>query len=437
MFARLAFSLPLIASWCLCSAQSPRTLLPISNGRKWAIVVGVSQYTHLSKLEYSSNDAEHFASTLEKSCEFDPNDVTLLADNVPHATTPTAANILGAITDRIDHGDLDKNDLFVFFFSGHGVEIDGKDYLLPADARHETIETDGLNIQDVIDQMRKAHLRNAILVVDACRETPNNTFGAETLRIAKQSRIAVLLSCKPGEQSYEEPDLESGLFTSSLINLLQGSSCVDTATGALWTSDLIAPLDSTVSSIAKKYGVDQDPTALLNDGQDIVLTVKSATATNTTAFLKRNQTLSPDQQVANVLSLSQTQFAKGDYDDACHTLASVEQLAIKDPKFAYEYASAALQLNQQTTYFKVCKIVNDLEPCYYTDMLRLMVDAPIVFEANYEPSAKRMLKMFGFPAWVGMVATSSYDTAFKIRILRESELDWPRPEARCGLPPPK
>ena len=426
---RATLAAALLPVCAFCTAQAPS--LDQTN-RKWAVVVGVSQYPNLGNLDFSSRDAEQFASTLESSCGFDKQGVSLLADGISGGQQPTAANILAALSEKIDHSDLDKNDLFIFYFSGHGIEYNGKDYLLPGDVRHETIETVGLNIQDVIDEMKKARLRNAILVIDACRETPDNSFGAETLHIAKQSRIAVLLSCKPGEQSYERPDLQAGLFTASLINLLKGDSCVDASTGALWTSDLAKPLQGKVEETAKKYGLDQNPTALLNEGQDIVLTVRQATDATANAFEKRNSQLSQDQQIANVLTLAESMFEKGDYQTACKTLQSCEQVAIKDPKFAYAYAGVALNLNLQGLYQHVCSVaVEDDVPSYYGDSLRLMLAGERLTFKDYGAAFHRMIARrtdLGLTL-VGLIQ-ASYPAEQRLTLLHDCESTVDDPEKR-------
>lgn len=70
---------------------------------------------------------------------------------------------------------LAKNDVGLFFFAGHGMQIDGTNYLLATDtdtsgeidAKHSA-----LSLDKVIDTMAKSSASMKVIILDACRNNP-------------------------------------------------------------------------------------------------------------------------------------------------------------------------------------------------------------------------------------------------------------------------
>jgi uncharacterized caspase-like protein len=73
---------------------------------------------------------------------------------------------------------LERGDEVAFFFAGHGVEIGGRNYLLPADipnvspGQELVILRQSLPLSDVIDQFAFRGVRLSVLFIDACRDNP-------------------------------------------------------------------------------------------------------------------------------------------------------------------------------------------------------------------------------------------------------------------------
>ncbi|HUS97906.1 MAG TPA: caspase family protein, partial [Hyphomicrobiaceae bacterium] len=63
----------------------------------------------------------------------------------------------------------------LFYFAGHGVQVDGRNYLLPvgADIQNQTeVLLQGLNLAELLSTMHGAGSRVSIAVLDACRNNP-------------------------------------------------------------------------------------------------------------------------------------------------------------------------------------------------------------------------------------------------------------------------
>jgi uncharacterized caspase-like protein len=63
----------------------------------------------------------------------------------------------------------------VFYYAGHGVQLDGENYLVPIDGsmeREEEVRARSLSAQEVLQKMRRARNRLNLIFLDACRNDP-------------------------------------------------------------------------------------------------------------------------------------------------------------------------------------------------------------------------------------------------------------------------
>ena len=73
---------------------------------------------------------------------------------------------------------LEPGDDAAVFFAGHGVEIDGQNFLLPRDVprvasgEEEVLKGSGLSLAALLDQVRDRHPQVGLYILDACRDNP-------------------------------------------------------------------------------------------------------------------------------------------------------------------------------------------------------------------------------------------------------------------------
>ena len=63
----------------------------------------------------------------------------------------------------------------MFYFAGHGIQLDGRNYLIPVDADIETesdIKYDAFDAGRVLGTMADAGNNLNIVILDACRNNP-------------------------------------------------------------------------------------------------------------------------------------------------------------------------------------------------------------------------------------------------------------------------
>lgn len=68
----------------------------------------------------------------------------------------------------------------LFYYAGHGVQFEGRNYLIPTDAdirSQQDVEFESIDAQWVLDTIRDSHSGLSIIVLDACR---NNPFASST-----------------------------------------------------------------------------------------------------------------------------------------------------------------------------------------------------------------------------------------------------------------
>jgi len=309
--------------------ESPTpTELPFVASKKWAIVVGASNYTHFSKLDYADNDAVAFANTLKSEFSFDEKNVRLLTDGKEGALAPSAGNILGEVEDILASKSLDKSDLFIFFFSGHGIGTENGDFLLPTDARNSTVERVGLPISEVISRFTKAGLANVLIIVDACRSGKENPFGKQLQELGMQANLAVMLGCAPGARSYEIGDLQHGLFADTLLKAMKDPTLRDTRSGSLWASKVAQSVKDRVYEYSERDHPDepQTPSVWSDMGADVLLGAYVTATTSVDALKGEAARLGPEAHAAALATYAEELMNADRYDDAIEIMKTLEGL---------------------------------------------------------------------------------------------------------------
>jgi uncharacterized caspase-like protein len=129
--------------------------------RRVALVIGNGAYQYANKLPNPINDAADVAGMLRR-LKFDVVEGT----NLDRRGMDDAIRQFGR--------KLEGADLAVFFYAGHGLQVGGKNYLVPVDAKLERpgdLALDAVEVSTVLDQM-EAEKRVNLIFLDACRDNP-------------------------------------------------------------------------------------------------------------------------------------------------------------------------------------------------------------------------------------------------------------------------
>jgi Caspase domain len=142
--------------------------------RRIALVVGNSAYQNVTRLDNPRNDATLMAETLSGL------GFTLIGGRAQLDLDKAALD-----TDVQNFGrQIQGADVALFYYAGHGVQLNGSNYLVPVGAnptREADVDFQMVNINLVLRQMQDSGTRLNMVILDACR---NNPFGARGLRSA-------------------------------------------------------------------------------------------------------------------------------------------------------------------------------------------------------------------------------------------------------------
>jgi sulfatase modifying factor 1 len=203
---------------------------------RWAILIGVDDYTHLQDLKFCAADQLALRNQLLQA-GFAHDQVVLLHDRAENnALRPFKSNIQRELEQVLAL--VEKGDLVVVGFSGHGVHLDGQSYFCPLDARLDEPRTSMVSILSLYEQLERCPASLKLVLVDACRNDPRpsgrraprepETTSAFVGTLQRPPKgILVLSSCDSGQMSCEEPEFGHGVFMHYLLSGLGGGADAD------------------------------------------------------------------------------------------------------------------------------------------------------------------------------------------------------------------
>lgn len=155
-----------------CAAQ------PVAAAQR-AFVVGISKYQNIDKLENPEVDARAVAVKLADA----KYDVTLILSD--KADRATLLNEWDAFLSKVAKGDN-----IVVFYSGHGVDIKGANYLVQRDApsfagvnSDVTMKSNLVAFRDLMQSLEDREVEMQVWIIDACRSNPFVRGGKPIVRI--------------------------------------------------------------------------------------------------------------------------------------------------------------------------------------------------------------------------------------------------------------
>lgn len=130
-------------------------------GKRVALVIGNSAYRSVPQLANPKNDAADMATKL-REIGFDVID----GDDLD------LTQLRATVKRFIDH--LEGADLSLFYYAGHGVQVDGVNYIAPVDARlasYDDLDFEALPMDLILSAMERKTEINLVFL-DACRDNP-------------------------------------------------------------------------------------------------------------------------------------------------------------------------------------------------------------------------------------------------------------------------
>jgi uncharacterized caspase-like protein len=188
--------------------------------KRVALVIGNSAYRNVAQLQNPVNDGAVIATTL-KDAGFDVVDSR---HDMPAAETRRA---LRDFADRARDADI-----AVVYYAGHGMEVDGTNYLIPVDAKLERdtdVYDEAFSLDRVLLAIEPAK-RLRLVILDACRDNPfsknmkrtiaSRAIGQGLAKIEPTSpNMLIAYSAKAGSTA-ADGDSSNSPFTTALSKYL-------------------------------------------------------------------------------------------------------------------------------------------------------------------------------------------------------------------------
>lgn len=188
--------------------------------KRVALVVGVSSYKNVQPLTNPAKDARLIAQSLRAT-----------GFEVTEVIDPDFAQFGQAIT-RF-RAKAQASDVAIVYYAGHGVEVDGINWLLPASVLGESpedLQFEAVRAATVAEVVSGARMIRMV-VLDACRNNPFKTsrgwtsgrrsVGGRGLAREAVGNVVVLMATQPGDTAADGTGQPNSPFASSLARLIQ------------------------------------------------------------------------------------------------------------------------------------------------------------------------------------------------------------------------
>ena len=181
-----------------------------------ALIIGNGSYKEFNQLSNPVNDATDMANVLVQ-LGFE----VIVKTNATKKMMTEAVQLFG--NKLAQYGGVG-----LFYFSGHGVQYEGNNYLIPLTTNIKNdadIEFEALNANRVLEYMQQANNGINIVILDACRNSfyTSNVKGSGKglARMDSPSGSLIAYATAPNETAYGDESSRNSIYTKHLLTVLR------------------------------------------------------------------------------------------------------------------------------------------------------------------------------------------------------------------------
>lgn len=201
-------------------APPPAMQQTVSDGphqRRVALVIGNGKYANVPPLPNAINDASDMCRTLR-----DLSFQVICKNNL--RSKREFKDLIYAFT-RL----LDSDTHALFYYAGHGMEVDGVNYLLPTETLFRTksdIQDEGFNINYLMSELDDKRTELNIIILDACRNDPlgkqykDSPFTGLAAQLNAPPNSVIMFATAPGKIALDGSG-RNGVFTRHLLSAMR------------------------------------------------------------------------------------------------------------------------------------------------------------------------------------------------------------------------
>ena len=195
------------------AALSPAGGAEAADPQRIALIIGNSAYRE-SPLPNPVNDAKAMATALTEQ-----GFTVILRQNA------TKADMEKSIADFGEK--LQEGATGLFYYAGHGMQVSGRNFLIPIDAEiksEQRVRLETVDVDVVLDQMAAAKSKVNMVILDACRNNPFErrfrSVGGGLAQINAPEGTLIAYATAPGKVAADGTG-ENGLYTEELLRAVR------------------------------------------------------------------------------------------------------------------------------------------------------------------------------------------------------------------------
>jgi len=246
--------------------------------------IGVNKYKNPTyNLNYAEKDAQDFTEAIKKGADTLFNEIFFTELLNEHASK---SEILTTINTAIDN--IQPNDVFIFYYAGHGVmSIDNPDefYIAAHGLTNfydsKLLQEEAISAKELIELSSKIKAQKQVFILDACHS--GGALNALTTRGAEREKAIATLARTTGtyfltasediQYANESGKLKHGLFTYAILEILQGKHSLANQDGMISINEIKGYIENRVPELSEEiHGTPQYPTSF-SFGRDFPLVI--------------------------------------------------------------------------------------------------------------------------------------------------------------------
>jgi hypothetical protein len=206
------------ATLCLAALTTAllTTALPSAaqeEGKRVALIIGNNTYSR-SPLRNAINDARQMDKALQAA-----GFKTILKED---ASRPVMEEAAAKLAEQ-----LGPDDTALFFYAGHGVQIESENFLIPVDFEATSTIVQAkfkcFRLGELLDELKK-RTKRSIIILDACRSNPVSEAHGLQAGLAQPQlsgiQTYIAFSTSPGQVAADNPSGRDSYFTEALADLI-------------------------------------------------------------------------------------------------------------------------------------------------------------------------------------------------------------------------
>jgi uncharacterized caspase-like protein len=187
----------------------------IAQDKKVALVIGNSAYRKVQTLSNPVNDAKDVAASLKR-----------IGFTVLEQTDLDRKAMRGLIEDF--NKAIQGADIALFYYSGHGVQFDNENYLVPVDAEvtvKDDVPDECITLSRITGRMMEAGAKTNVIFLDACRDNPFKAVSRGIDRgltvVQQRPPESIIVYATAENMKAEDGSGKNGTFTAALLKNIE------------------------------------------------------------------------------------------------------------------------------------------------------------------------------------------------------------------------